>query len=317
VKLGLNLAVFADRPLDEALNQAAAVGCDAVELNTEATDGLTPLHTLQRQAATIRRQVESHGLFISALGNHAESQLIGGPFHADSEQIFHGSGEEKRAHGRERLLATARLAAELEVETVIGFTGCEDWSRFFPWPDAAGWEKMLPEFIETWTPILDEFGRLGVRFAHEPHPKQLVYDLETAERVTAALDRRLEWGFNLDTGNLLLSGVDPCAFVQALPEQVLHVHAKDLEMVAHNLPRSGWNAHGAWDRVDRGVRFRVPGWGDVPWRRFLTELQLHNYRGVVSIEHEDPAFSRREGIAKAVRFLAPLLPREPREERWW
>lgn len=317
--LGLNLAVFGDRSMDEALDRAAALGLDTVEINAESNDRLTPLTDLLRpgRASALRQAVEARGLRISAVGNHAESQLIGGPHHADTDTIFRGSASEKIAHGKRRLLDTARVASELGVGTVVGFTGCEDWSRWFPWPDAQGWQKMVAPFVDTWSPLLDQFGRLGVRFAHEPHPKQLVYDLETALLVTDALGRRPEWGFNLDAANLSLAGVEPAAFVQALPDRIFHVHAKDLEIVQHNVARSGLNPQGAWDRPDRGVRFRIPGWGNVAWKALLSQLQLANYTGAISIEHEDPILGRDEGVEKAIDYLKPLIIRAPMPTRWW
>lgn len=316
MRLGLNLAVFGDRTLEAALDRAVALGLDAVELNTETGDRLTPALS-PKLAKRVRESVTSRGLSISALGNHAEVQLIGGPHNEDTDRFFPGSAAEKIAFGKKRLLETAHTAVELGVQTVVGFVGCEDWSRWFPWPDPEGFEKMIPRFADTWGPLLDSLESLGVRFAHEPHPKQLVYDLESAMAVTAALGHHPAWGFNLDTANLSLSGVDPCAFIDELPERIFHVHAKDLEFVPHNLARSGWQGHGAWDRPDRGVRFRVPGWGDVAWKRVFSQLQLAGYEGVVSIEHEDPILSRDEGSEMAVAFLKGILPRQPRDTRWW
>jgi sugar phosphate isomerase/epimerase len=76
-------------------------------------------------------------------------------------------------------------------------------------------------------------------------------------------------------------------------------------------------AHGDWSRGDRGFRFRVPGWGDLDWRRVLSALQMAGYRGVLSIEHEDPTMSRREGVVQAIRHLQPLLLHDAPEARWW
>lgn len=317
MKLGLNLAVFGNQTLEAALDQAAALGVQTVELNTESGDGLTPLPAILSRTAEVRALVAERGLQISAIGNHGEVQLIGGPWHQDTDSIYAGSAADKIAFGKQQLLRAAQVANALEVPTLIGFIGCEDWSRWFPWPDAQGFERMIPGFVETWTPLLDQLQKLGVRFAHEPHPKQLVWNLESAIAITRALGGHPSWGYNLDTANLLLSGCDPCAFIDALPDRIFHVHAKDLEFVPHNLARSGWQGSGAWDRPDRGVRFRIPGWGDVPWRRVLSQLQLADYDGPVSIEHEDPILSRVEGTKMAVDFLKPLIPSQPRDARWW
>ena len=41
---------------------------------------------------------------------------------------------------------------------------------------------MEVEFVERWGKVLDKFAEYGVKFAHEPHPNQLVYNMETALR---------------------------------------------------------------------------------------------------------------------------------------
>ena len=217
----------------------------------------------------------------------------------------------------ERLEKTARLASELEVGLVVGFTGCEDYTRFFPWPDPKGWEKMAVVFKDRVGVLLERFDRLGVSFAQEPHPKQFVYNIETALESVTLLDGHPRWGFNLDPANLLLAGVDPVVFVQELGDRILHVHAKDGELVRHNAARSGLLAHGPWERPGRGFRFRIPGWGDVPWKRLVSELRLCGYAGYLAVENEDPLFHPLDGLRKAVAELRPLLPVGERMERWW
>ncbi len=214
-------------------------------------------------------------------------------------------------------MRAGKIASMLGVDTVVGFTGCEDYTRFFPWPDPKGWEKMVPVFKEKVTRILDGLDKLGVNFAHEPHPKQFAYNLETALESIEILDGHPRWGFNLDPANLLLAGVDPVFFANQAGERILHVHAKDGETVAHNARRSGLLSHGPWDRKDRGFRFRIPGWGSIDWKGLVTELIISGYEGYVAIENEDPFFDPLDGIKKARDFLDPLLPRGKRRERWW
>ena len=170
-------------------------------------------------------------------------------------------------------------------------------------------------FVENVMPVLDHYLARGVRFAMECHPKQFVYNTETALRSIELVAGHESWGFNLDPANLALAGVDPVVFAAELGDRILNVHAKDAEIVAHNAARSGLLANGPWGRLDRGFRFRVAGWGDVPWMRLLTELSLRGYDGVITVEHEDPTMGRREGVEKAVRYLDPLLIREP-FDRW-
>lgn len=304
--------------LDGALDAAAGLGVDAIELPVDRKSPLVDLDDLLAGGAdALRRKLESRGLSLSALSIHQEGQLLLGPHHEDTDGIHRGSPEEKVRYGVERVRKAGRAAQALGVDVVVGFVGCEDASRAFPWPDPLAWEKMLPRFRERLMPILDEYASLGVRFAQEPHPRQIVYDVETAAESVEVLERHPAWGFNLDPANLLLAGVDPVELVVALPDRILHCHGKDGERVRHHIGRSGLLARGDWGRADRGFRFRVLGWGDVPWKRLVSELILADYRGAVAIENEDPLFEPMDGLRKAIAALRPLLPEGERKERWW
>ena len=304
--------------LDGALKFMTELGLKAFELPVDAKNPLVDLEALLSGGAKgFRKKVSDLGLCISAISNHQEGQLLLGPHHRDTDLIYPGTPQEKIAHAIDRLMKSARLASELEVGLVIGFVGCEDYSRFFPWPDPKGWESMAKDFQERVGRLLDGFDRLGVSFGHEPHPKQYVYNTETALESIKLLNGHARFGFNLDPANLLLAGVDPVLFARELEGRIFHVHAKDGELVSHNAARSGLLAHGAWDRPDRGFRFRIPGWGDVPWKRLISELKLTGYDGYLAIENEDPVFNPMDGLKKAVAELRPLIPEGSREDRWW
>ncbi|HET8946025.1 MAG TPA: sugar phosphate isomerase/epimerase family protein [Candidatus Polarisedimenticolia bacterium] len=319
MKLGVCLQVFYDRSLDEALASAARLGFQAVELPVDAHSPLVDLdEALDGGWRRIRRQLETHGLELSALSNHQEGQLLLGPHGRDTDGIFRGTPAEKAARAQQRLAQTARLAERMEVRTVIAFTGCEDYSRWFPWPDPDGYEAMGPAFREAMLPLLEDFSRHGVRFAAECHPRQFAYNLETAEMALRLVENHPAFGFNLDPANLVLAGMDPVVFAAEMRQRIWHVHAKDAETVRHAVGRSGLLAHGRWDRPGRGFRFRVPGWGDLDWRRLITELHLGGYTGVLAVEHEDPTMSREEGLIQARNHLAPLLLHQPPPgDRWW
>lgn len=169
--------------------------------------------------------------------------------------------------------------------------------------------------MERWGKILDKFGEYGVKFAHEPHPNELVYNVETALRAVELMGGRKEFGFNFDPANLIYLGIDVENFIDALGKHILHVHAKDGEIVAHNVRRSGLIPQGDWQRLDRGFRFRIPGWGSVPWKKVITELSMIGYDYVMSYEHEDVTMSRNDGITKTISYLKPLLIEKPYEGR--
>ena len=318
MRLGLCAQVLYHLPFDEALTTARELGFEAIELPVDARNPFIDLEkALDGEWRRIRQLVRDAGLTISALSNHQEGQLLLGPHHSDTDAIYAGSAEEKIRYATRRMEQTAALAERLEVSVVCGFTGCEDYSRWFPWPAEDGYDRMGPTFRERLLPLLEVFSRHGVCFAHECHPKQFAYNLETAKLALELLDGHPAFGFNFDPANLLLAGMSPVTFVAELGDRILHVHAKDGERVAHQIDRSGLLAHGAWDRRDRGFRFRVPGWGDLNWKQLISELRLAGYDGVLAVEHEDPVVGRVEGLRKAVDHLSPLLLRQPAEERWW
>lgn len=318
MRLGVCAQVLYDLPFDAALRTAAELGVEAIELPVDRRNPFVDLDAALRGGGdALLDAVRDAGLEISALSNHQEGQLLLGPHGVDTDHVHGGGPEEKAAFAAQRLVDTAELAVRLGVGTVVAFTGCEDWSRWFPWPLEDGYERMAPAFRERLLPILDRFGDLGVHLALECHPRQFAYNLETASWAVELVEGHEALGFNLDPANLLLVGTDPVEFVAELGSRIRHVHAKDGELVRRNAGRSGLLAHGAWDRPGRGFRFRVPGWGDLDWRALVTELQVAGYRGVLAIEHEDPTMSRREGLRQAVAHLAPLMLREPPESRWW
>jgi sugar phosphate isomerase/epimerase len=318
MRLGVCVQALYHLPFVEALSTARQLGFELIEL---PVDSRSPFVDLDDAVAggwrQIQRAVRDAGLGISALSNHQEGQLLLGPHGVDTDRIHGGSAEEKVRYAGRRLEQSAELARRLEVPVVCGFTGCEDWSRWFPWPLPDGYERMGPVFRERLLPVLDAFARQDVRFAHECHPKQFAYNLETAKLALDLVDGHPAFGFNLDPANLMLAGMDPLAFLAEMGNRILHVHAKDGEMVAHHAARSGLLAHGAWTRPDRGFRFRVAGWGDIDWKRVISELRVVGYDGVLAVEHEDPTMARIEGLRKAVEHLTPLLLRDPPDPPWW
>lgn len=319
MRIGLVLSVFNNMKLEDALYHAAESGYSCVELCVEQNKGQLDLDTLLQKgvAKKVKQKAHEYGLTISALGNHNDGQLVLGPYNQDTDMIFKGTAEQKAAYGIERMKKTALLAAKMDIPVVCGFCGCEDFTRWFPWPDESAWDRMAEVFSSRWHDILDTFSSVGIKFAHECHPKQFVYNTETAETSIKLLGGRKEWGFNYDPANLMIAGVDPVLFIQLLGKRIYNVHAKDGEIVAHNVGKSGIMAHGDWGRIDRGFRFRIPGWGDLPWKKIITELQLVGYDDAITVEHEDATMGRNDGVEKAIDYLKPLILKEKFEGRWW
>ena len=317
MKLGFCAQNYSEKPLPEVCKMVADKGYEAIEIATYDGNGqCEAAEMLQNgKAKEMKKMVESHGLFISALSNHADSLLIMGPWGDDTDGIYKGTKEEKIKFGTESLLRTAQLANELEIPVVIGFTGIENFGRYFQFPYAKGWEVCEGHFVELFGPILDRFKEYGVKFAVEPHPNNLIYDVHTAKRAIELVDNHPCLGINLDPANLTYLGLYVETFINELAGRIFHVHAKDAEVVAHNVGKGGVLMQGEWGRIDRAFRFRIPGWGDVNWRKVITELAMTGYNYVLSYEHEDVTMSRADGVDKVMDYLKPLLIHAPYEGR--
>jgi sugar phosphate isomerase/epimerase len=323
VKFSILTRPFEDRPLEEVLPNLASLGYNAVEFYVQRGSRHFDLEAAAEDSSyipRIRRLVEEHGLEVSALSNHLESALVLGP-HDRSNDAMAGTSdpEEKVRWATERTKLTAQAAAELGAKVVVGLIGSAAWQAWYPiWPGQDRlWEEGFEIFAERWNPILDVFKENGVRFAHEIHLVSQAYNLETSERCLEMVDRRPEFGFNLDPSHLFWQGIDPVVVIKRLGEKIYYVHAKDGEVQADEVLRSGVLSSGSWLRPDRGFVFRVPGWGDLDWRRIMTALARIGYDSVLSYEHEDPVLSADDGCEQVINFLRPLVIRKTMTEAWW
>jgi sugar phosphate isomerase/epimerase len=99
---------------------------------------------------------------------------------------------------------------------------------------------------------------------------------------------------NFDPSHLLPLGIDPVVALGDYVEQVAHVQAKDIQVFPAQR-----NRYGVFGRTytrerprDSGWwRYRVPGLGDVDWRRITDVLHECGFDGTVSVEHEDPTWT--------------------------
>lgn len=110
-------------------------------------------------------------------------------------------------------------------------------------------------------------------------------------------------GLEFDPSHLVWQGIDYIAALRRFGSRVYAFHAKDTEILADVLGHAGVFGSGWW-------RFRIPGYGDINWRRIFTALADIAYRGDLVIEHEDPVFAgerRDQGLRLALKFLRQFV----------
>ncbi len=319
MKIGFCVVNYSEKPLEEVVKIAADNGYDAVELPAYTDNGQVDVPELLKgsNAKKMKKMIEDHGLFISALSNHADSPLVMGPYSSGMDSICPGTREEKIKFAQESMIRSAQLAAELEVPSVVAFSGMENYGHINDWPEPNGWKYEEEQFAEKWGYVFDKYKEYGVKVAFEPHPNNIVYDTQSTLRLLEVVDHHESFCINLDPANIFFSGVDVNQFVDELRGRIVTVHAKDCEIVKHNLAKGGLNMYmqDGWGRLDRSFRFRIPGWGDVDWKRLISELFITGYNGVFNYEHEDVIMSRADGVKKTIDFLRPLMIDAPYEGR--
>ncbi|TFG63927.1 MAG: sugar phosphate isomerase/epimerase [Spirochaetales bacterium] len=321
MKIGIFTGLFGDWPLEKVAKYVSGLGYEAVELPIWAGNSHLDLEdVLAGKGKQVKRMLEDHGLVISAINHSIAGQLSMGPHDVSTDAWAPGmTPEQKVAFAIEQCKKSARAAAELGVPVVNGLIGSHVWDKWYIFPPAN--EKLYEEgmalFAERWNIILDEFKKCGVKWGLEVHPTGIAYNIETAEQALAALDNRPEFGFNFDPSHLVWQLIDPVIFIKTFADRIFHCHAKDGELQEDEVRRSGVIPTGGWMRRDRGFRFRVPGWGQVDWRRIITALVSCGYDYVMSFEHEDPVMSPEDGAEKAIEYLRPLMIKKPLTNVWW
>jgi sugar phosphate isomerase/epimerase len=100
------------------------------------------------------------------------------------------------------------------------------------------------------------------------------------------------FGLNYDPSHLVLMLMDHLSPVKTYKDRIFHVHAKDAKIFKDKL-----NRYGILDKQLGGVgewgykEARMPGLGDIDWRKFLKTLKDIGYDHVISIEHEDNRYT--------------------------
>jgi inosose dehydratase len=119
----------------------------------------------------------------------------------------------------------------------------------------------------------------GLTVALHPHVGTLI---ETDEQVRLALER-LDVGWCLDTGHLLIGGTDPVAFVRDHGDRIVHAHLKDVDTTISARLRSGELS--LLSATRQGL-FVPLGRGDAGIASVLDALAGHGYDGWLVLEQD-------------------------------
>ena len=312
---------WADLPFEEVCRLASGWGYDGLEIacwgdHLDVSQAAEDDAYVADKLATLAK----YDLKVWTISNHLLGQAIcDDPIDFRHQAILpsrvwgDGDPEGVRQRAAEDMKNTARAAAKLGVNTVIGFTGSSIWqyvAMFPPVPAeriAAGYQ----DFAVRWNPILDVFDEVGVRFAHEVHPSEIAYDYWTTVRALEAIGHREAFGLNWDPSHFVWQDLDPVGFLWDFRDRIYHVDCKDAKRRVGNGRNGRLGSHLPWADLRRGWDFVSTGHGDVPWEDCFRMLNTIGYAGPISIEWEDAGMDRLLGAPSALAFVRELVAIEP------
>jgi inosose dehydratase len=201
--------------------------------------------------------------------------------------------------------AAAQLAAAGADVFVAALVADAAWSAPPPLDDA-GWERVGAHLRD----LADLVAPEGLDLVLHPHVGTLVETAEQVDRALASTD--VPWC--LDTGHLLIGGVDPAAFVRDHAARIGHVHLKDVDAGLAAEVRDG--ARSLVNATQAGL-FRPLGDGDAGIDEVLRLLEQSGYERWLVLE-QDIAITGAEppagggpalDVRKSIEFLSMRAPR--------
>ncbi len=320
MKLGVMNPVLYAMALEEAVAYLGSLGVQTIEIGAGGYPGKTHVDAREyldnpSKIEDLKGLLQANNLEISALSCH------GNPVHPDKAvaQGFHDD-----------FVDTVLLAEKLGVDTVITFSGCPGGSEGATQPNwvTCSWPNEYLDVLNyQWNEVLIPYWKEAVKLANahgvtkialEMHPGFCVYNPSSLLKLRTAVGDTI--GANFDPSHLFWQGIKPAEAIKALAGAIHHFHAKDTKIDEANTAVNGVLDTGSYTNLlGRSWSFRTVGYGngDAVWKEIISALKATGYDGAISIEHEDPLMSPKEGLEKAIAFLKGVLIFEQAGEMWW
>ncbi len=302
---------WADLSFETMCQKAKSFGYDGIELACWGDH--FDVQAAQDKAYCDGRweMLNKHGLQCFAISNHLVGQAVCDNIDARHQSILpphvwgDGDPEGVRQRAAEEMKATARAAANMGLKVVCGFTGSSIWHLLYSFPPVlpSQIEQGFADFAARWNPILDEFDRVGVKFALEVHPTEIAFDIASAQTALEAVGRREAFGFNYDPSHLGYQNVDYVRFIDKFADRIYHVHMKDVWWSPVPTEAGVFGGHTNFGDVRRTWDFRSIGRGRVEFEEVIRALNRADYQGPLSVEWEDMGMDREAGAAEAAAYV--------------
>jgi sugar phosphate isomerase/epimerase len=301
---------WADLGIEELAKKAQSFGYDGLELacwgDHFEVDKADDAYCQEK-----KELLAKYGLKVFAISAHLVGQAVCDNIDGRHECILpehiYGDGDPEgvRQRAAEEMIKTAQAAKRLGVDVVNGFTGSSIWHLIYSFPPVtpAMIDDGYADFAKRWTPILDEFQKLGIKFALEVHPTEIAFDIVSAERAVEALNGHPAFGFNYDPSHLGYQGVDYVEFIHRFSDRIFHVHMKDVGWAKTPVEAGVFGGHTEFGDRRRYWDFRSLGHGNIDFEEIIRALNRIEYTGPLSVEWEDSGMDREHGATEACAFV--------------
>jgi sugar phosphate isomerase/epimerase len=301
---------WADMPFEIMCEKAKTFGYDGLELCTWG-DHMEIDKADQAYCDARKAILDKYDLQLFAISSHLVGQCVCDQIDERHKTILpayiwgDGDPEGVRNRAAQELIETGKVAKRLGIKTVVGFTGSPIWHLMYSFPAVPPEmiQRGYEDFARRFLPILDEYAKLGIRFALEVHPTEIAFDIHTAHLALKALNDHPAFGFNFDPSHFGYQGVDYVRFLYEFPDRIFHVHVKDVYW--SDIPGSVgvFGGHMEFGDNRRYWNFRSLGRGKINFENIIRALNDIGYQGPLSVEWEDSGMNREAGAAEACEFI--------------
>jgi len=302
--IGFITGILGDMPLEEKAKFAHETGYKALEISSwprenerdYAGSDLDIEHMTQAMADDIRAMLNGYDLTVSSLAYY-DNNLDRDP----ARRAFYNG------HTKKVIDAASMLGVPL-VGTFVG----RDISK--------GIEENFDEFEKVFTDLVayaeSKHVGLMIENCHMPDwlepgkPGTISYSPELWREMFRRVPSK-NFGLNYDPSHLHILRIDYIKALEGFEDRVMHLHAKDAEVFPELFQQYGvYNAQ--LPGSQSFWRYRMPGLGQVDWKKLTDYLKAHGYDSVISVEHEDPLYEGslekiKEGLTLGYKYLKEIV----------
>jgi sugar phosphate isomerase/epimerase len=301
---------WADLKLEDLCKKAKAFGYEGLELACWG-DHFEVNKADQAYCDAKKALLAKYGLKVFAISNHLVGQAVCDRIDQRHKSILpdyvwgDGFPEKVNQRAAQEMIKTGEAAARLGVPVVNGFTGSSIWHLIYSFPPVP--QSMIDEgfadFAKKWTPILDRYQQLGIKFGLEVHPTEIAFDISSTHRALKALNNHPAFGFNFDASHFGYQGVDYVKFIYTFSDRIWHVHFKDVWWSDVRTDAGVFGGYTDFGTKGRYWDFISLGHGRINFEEVIRALNRIGYNGPISVEWEDNGMDRDFGAPEAAAFV--------------